>query len=89
MTISTEKKGDWIRIAVADDGPGIRNEDLPHIFERFYRGDKSRTSMETHAGLGLAVCKSLAQDLKGKLEVNSEFGKGSVFTLSLPLEETA
>jgi two-component system, OmpR family, sensor kinase len=84
ITIKTKKNAEAIGIAIEDDGPGIRKKDLPHIFERFYRGDKSRASNEVHAGLGLAVCQAMAKDLQGEVTVKSEWGQGSVFTLRLP-----
>lgn len=70
-------------ITVHDDGPGIRPGVLPHIFERFYRGDASRSGGGT--GLGLAIARELAHAQNGTLEVTSEPGHGTDFTLTLPL----
>jgi signal transduction histidine kinase len=70
-------------IRIADTGPGIAPEDLPHIFERFYRSDESRTG--SGAGLGLAIAKELIEAQHGRIGVTSTVGKGSTFTVTLPL----
>jgi heavy metal sensor kinase len=70
-------------LTVADTGQGIAAEDLPRVFERFYRAEKSRSS--GNAGLGLAICKAIAETHGGTLEVSSEPGVGSTFILRLPL----
>jgi len=74
-------------LTVSDNGPGIAGEDLPHVFERFYRADKSRTSAEGHTGLGLAICKAIVEAHGGWVEVSSAPGEGATFTIRLP-EET-
>ena len=71
---------------VADDGPGIAAEHLPRIFERFYRVDKARSRELGGTGLGLSIVKHLAESLGGTVEVTSEPGRGSRFTVRLPLE---
>jgi signal transduction histidine kinase len=73
-----------VRLSVIDQGPGISNEDLPHIWERMYRGDKSRSV--PGSGLGLSLVKALAEAHGGRIEVSSSVGSGSRFTLILPLE---
>jgi len=85
---------DLALVRVSDSGPGIPAEDLPHIFERFYRVDKSRSrqmedgsSPPSGMGLGLAIAKWIAQIHGGEIAVESEFGKGTTFTLTLPLEK--
>lgn len=70
------------RIRVKDTGSGIPADDLPFIFDRFWRGDKSRTG-RTHSGLGLAISKQLILAHKGSIEVESEAGKGTSFTIEL------
>lgn len=70
-------------IEVEDEGPGIPPEDLPHIFERFYRGRGPRTGGS--AGIGLYAAKVLAEAHQGRIRVTSEPGKGSTFTVALPL----
>ncbi len=70
---------------VADRGPGIAREDLPHLFERFYKADPARTGRGT--GLGLAIALENARLLGGDVEVWSETGVGARFTLRLPVTE--
>jgi two-component system, OmpR family, sensor kinase len=72
-------------LTVSDTGEGIPAADLPHIFERFYRVDKSRSGNQGRSGLGLAIAKAIADAHGGSLEVASQPGTGSTFTLKLPL----
>jgi signal transduction histidine kinase len=72
-----------LQITVRDTGSGIPAEDLPFIFDRFWRADKSR-SERTHSGLGLAIAKQLLHAHGGTIEVESELGKGTTFTIELP-----
>jgi two-component system phosphate regulon sensor histidine kinase PhoR len=74
-----------LRIAVTDQGRGIPPEHLGRIFERFYRVDKARSREAGGTGLGLAIAKHIAQAHKGRIEVESTVGKGSTFTIVLPL----
>ncbi|HEY8347845.1 MAG TPA: ATP-binding protein [Symbiobacteriaceae bacterium] len=78
-----------VRITVADTGPGIAPEHLPRIFERFYRVDKARSRATGGAGLGLSIAAEAARLLGGRIEVESEVGKGSRFTLVLPSDQKA
>ncbi|HKS92603.1 MAG TPA: ATP-binding protein, partial [Tepidiformaceae bacterium] len=71
-------------IAVSDDGAGIEPDDLARIFDRFYRVDKGRSRREGGSGLGLAIVQELVADLGGGVDVQSEPGKGSTFTIHLP-----
>ncbi|AHF93906.1 histidine kinase [Opitutaceae bacterium TAV5] len=73
-------------IMIRDDGPGIPAEDLPHIFERFYRADKARTGGDpaAHAGLGLAIVKTIVTNHGGTIDVQSEPGAGACFEVRLP-----
>src|SRR5262249_10327752 len=73
---------DSIVLSVTDTGVGIAQEHLPHVFERFYRVDKARSSGGT--GLGLAICKSMAEAHGGGVEVESRPGVGSTFRVRLP-----
>jgi len=77
-----------VDIAVEDTGEGIPVEEIPNIFERFYRVDKSRTRATGGHGLGLTIAKRLVEAHQGTISVTSEVGKGSRFTVSLPLVET-
>lgn len=82
-TSSIEKR---IRIEVKDTGNGIPADDLPFIFDRFWRGDKSRTD-RTNSGLGLAIAKQLIQAHGGEINVESEVGKGTSFVIEMPNKE--
>ena len=72
-----------VRITVKDSGEGIASEDLPFIFDRFWRGDKSRTG-RVHSGLGLAIAKQIVLAHGGTIEAESDIGKGTTFTIELP-----
>jgi signal transduction histidine kinase len=85
VTLSAEEKDGSAVVSVADTGIGIAPEDRARIFERFYRVDKARSRSVGGAGLGLAIAQWIVQLHKGKLEVESEPGNGSVFQLELPL----
>ncbi len=82
VTIAVTEAEGQVTTSVRDVGPGIEPDKLPHIFERFYRGDVSRSG--TGSGLGLAIAKQLTEAQHGDLTVRSEVGKGSTFTVSLP-----
>jgi len=84
--LSLEKIGEQARIICRDTGPGIPAEDMPHIFERFYRAEKSRTRRETTGfGLGLSIANWIVEHHGGRIEVNSQEGKGTTFAIWLPL----
>jgi two-component system, OmpR family, sensor kinase len=84
--ISLSKVGDMARIICKDTGPGIPAEDLPHIFERFYRAEKSRTrGKATGFGLGLSITKWIVEHHNGRIEVDSREGMGTTFAIWLPL----
>jgi signal transduction histidine kinase len=73
-----------VEIIVTDNGNGIPQEDLPNIFERFYRADKSRNRLTGGSGLGLTITKAVVEAHKGKISVSSELNKGTIFTVKLP-----
>lgn len=85
VTISYLKENDQHRIQVTDTGEGIAGKHLPRIFERFYRTDTARSRELGGTGLGLAIVKHLARLHGGEATVQSEIGKGSVFTIELPI----
>ncbi|MDB5259051.1 MAG: signal transduction histidine kinase [Candidatus Taylorbacteria bacterium] len=85
IRISGAIEKDRLNIVVEDDGIGIEEKDLPHIFERFYRGEKSRSKDFGGSGLGLAIVKWIAEAHEGSVEARSILGKGSAFTISFPL----
>ncbi len=74
-------------VEVADSGPGIRQEDMPHLFERFYKADRSRSRERGGIGLGLALALQNARLLGGTIEATSALGKGSKFVLRLPVRD--
>jgi two-component system, OmpR family, sensor histidine kinase CiaH len=87
ITISSKKTDHKVKISITDQGIGIKEQDIPHIFERFYRGDKSRTKSETPGyGLGLAIAKKIVESHKGTISIKSS-ENGTTFTISLPLKD--
>ena len=83
ISVAVTPAGDRIEIAVADTGVGIAAEDLPRIFDRFYRTDESRSRATGGFGLGLAISRDLVEAMTGTIEVASEPGLGSRFTVRL------
>ncbi len=79
------RQGQAVTIAVHDAGIGIDKKDLDRVFERFYRGGNELTRTVKGSGLGLTLVKEIAEAHRGKIEVSSDLGKGSVFSLRLPL----
>jgi two-component system sensor histidine kinase ResE len=86
VTISAAKGKREAHVSVADNGPGISDEDLPYIFERFWRGDKSRSRHNGGSGLGLSIVRQIVELHRGTITVASPDGGGTRFTVSLPLE---
>jgi len=84
--IDAVKSKDSVKISISDDGIGIPKEDLPYIFERFYRADKSHNSLGNSTGLGLAVVKWIAEIHGGTVSARSVKGIGTVFSVSLPIK---
>ena len=86
--MTCRKSGGCVAISVEDKGAGIPAKDLPNIFDRFYRVDNSRSKLKTEGyGLGLSIAKKVADLHGGSIEVTSTVGKGSVFTVKLPIEQ--
>jgi heavy metal sensor kinase len=86
ISVSLVKQESNAVVSIADTGIGIPPEHLPHIFERFYRVDKARARADGGVGLGLAIAKIIAESHKGTITVASEVGKGTTFTISIPLQ---
>lgn len=86
ITVSLKQQGDRAVLTVSDNGPGIPEEHLPHLFERFYRIDRSRARIQGGAGLGLAIAHSIMTAHGGSLSVASTLGKGTAFRAEWPAE---
>ncbi|MFA6893951.1 MAG: HAMP domain-containing sensor histidine kinase, partial [Synergistaceae bacterium] len=84
-TIYLEKAGGDVHIKVRDTGIGISDRDLPYIFERFYRTDKSRARSSGGLGIGLAITKAVVEAHGGSVTAESREGEGSIFIIRLPL----
>lgn len=89
VAVTAREKGGQMEISVIDNGEGIPREDLSNIFERFYRVDKSRSRATGGSGLGLTIAKYLVEAHDGKIWAQSELGKGSCFTFTLPVFKKA
>ncbi|UCC17929.1 MAG: HAMP domain-containing protein, partial [Dehalococcoidales bacterium] len=85
VTVTIDRVNNSLELSVSDTGEGIEAEDLPHVFERFYRSDTSRSRKEGGTGLGLAIVKQMVEAHGGSVSVESTPGKGSTFMISLPL----
>ena len=87
IKISTSQNKNYVSLIIEDTGIGIDPEDMPHIFERFYRGEKSRSKNSSGLGIGLAIAKELVYMQNGKIKVESEKNKGSKFTVNFPFAD--
>jgi len=85
ITLSLRQKNRQALIEISDNGPGIPEEDLPHIFERFYRPDSSRYRETGGAGLGLAIARESVRSLGGRISARNNNGKGCIFRIELPI----
>ena len=83
ITITLSEEKSYVRTEISDTGMGIANKDLPHIFERFYRGDTSRNTGKGGSGLGLAIVKQIVEDHGGTIHARSEEGKGTTISFTL------
>lgn len=84
VSVWVRRENEHVEVTVSDTGEGIRTEDIPHVFERFYRGEKSRNRITGGAGLGLAIARGIVRAHSGDIRVESEIGKGTQFTFHLP-----
>jgi signal transduction histidine kinase len=85
VTVSLLARGKSASLVVQDTGMGIPRAVLPHIFDRFYQGDDARAG--SGSGLGLAIAKVLVEGQKGTIEVESQEGRGTTFTITLPCQD--
>jgi two-component system sensor histidine kinase ResE len=87
VLISVASKENDLMIKIQDTGSGIPQEDLPFVFERFYKADKARTRGRAGTGLGLAIVKNIVEAHQGKIQVHSKLGEGTTFSILLPRKE--
>jgi signal transduction histidine kinase len=89
VKVRTVASGDDCSLVVEDSGIGIAVEDLPHVFDRFFRADRARRRAEGHSGLGLAICRAIVEAHQGRISVESAPGVGSVFSVRIPVGKAA
>jgi signal transduction histidine kinase len=86
VTVELNTSTGFAIVSVSDTGIGIAREEVPHIFDRFWRADKTRSREEGGAGLGLSIAKWIVETHRGSIDVESEPGKGSTFRVRVPLD---
>jgi len=89
ITVDSLRKGNQLYLHIRDTGVGIAPEEVPHVFDRFYQADDSATRQAEGTGIGLALTRELVRLMQGEISLSSELGKGSTFTIRLPIIETA
>jgi two-component system phosphate regulon sensor histidine kinase PhoR len=87
VNIELNKNGEYFQLKVSDTGIGIEDKDIPHIFDKFYRERSERTKNISGTGLGLSIVKGVVDAHRGSISVESKVGKGSTFTVSLPIKQ--
>ncbi|MCX6782568.1 MAG: HAMP domain-containing sensor histidine kinase [Candidatus Levybacteria bacterium] len=89
VTLTSKKTDHSLAIEIKDEGVGIEQQDLPYLFDRFYRVDKSRTKTDVQGyGLGLSIAKQIVDKHNGSISVESKLGKGATFTIQLPMKHS-
>jgi signal transduction histidine kinase len=88
VKVLKEKQDAAVKIIIQDEGPGFHTDDIPHLFRKFKKLSARPTAGESSTGLGLSIVKSLVDKVKGSITVESTWGKGASFIISLPLEIT-
>ncbi|MCK4411791.1 two-component sensor histidine kinase, partial [Candidatus Bipolaricaulota bacterium] len=83
--IQVLRKDQEVEVRVANSGPGISPEEIPHLFERFYRGDQARSRGQGGSGLGLAISKQLVEAHGGRIWAENDPSGGAIFVIRLPL----
>jgi signal transduction histidine kinase len=86
VRVSAQRDGEWVRVAVADGGPGIDDDDLPYIFERFYRASHGQRRSSSGSGLGLAICKAFVEAHGGRIWAEKH-PSGAAISFTLPLAQ--
>ncbi|MCD6366472.1 MAG: ATP-binding protein, partial [Bacteroidales bacterium] len=86
IDIRLQRDNSWAEFVIKDNGIGIPEKNLPYVFERFYRVDKSRSRKTGDYGLGLAVCKTIVEAHKGSVTINSSINQGTTLIVKIPLE---
>jgi two-component system OmpR family sensor kinase len=89
VTVQLATEGAEARVSVGDEGPGIQKQDLPYVFERFYRGAAARAGAVPGIGLGLALSHAIVKAHGGRIEASSPVAGGALFTVSLPFADAA
>lgn len=87
VSLKIQEDGTKLYVAVKDTGQGIPDEDIPFVFERFYKSDKARTRGKSGTGLGLSIVKNIIEAHKGEIRVSSRLGKGTIFSFTIPINE--
>jgi signal transduction histidine kinase len=85
ISLTATQTATAVQLKIQDSGPGMSEEELAHVFDRFYRADKSRQRHEGGSGLGLAIAKSIVENHNGRIWAESELGQGATFLIELPL----